>query len=494
MSLDFDRCFAASKSRDPRFDGRFFVAVLSTRIYCRPICPVPMPKPRNIRFYPSAAAAREAGFRPCLRCRPEASPGTPEWRGPSALVARGLQLIERGAMDQGGIDQLSNQLNVGSRQLRRLFVEHLGAAPLRIAQTRRLHFAKKLIDETDLPMTEVAYAAGFSSVRRFNDVIRKTYARTPTELRGRRRIPSSGNGGALRLTLSYRPPFDWQAMLRYLKARAVPGVEQVEADTYQRTVRIGGQTGVLSAHQDRKPGQLILSVPPNLSAHLLSISARARRLFDLLADPMSILEHFENDPLLGPMVCANPGLRVPGAWDPFEVGVRAILGQQISVKAANTLAGRLALAFGEPLEPARGQGPETLFPEPLRLASADLKSFGMPGKRAEAIRRFARAVQQNPSLTQTPANLEQAIERLTAVPGVGPWTAQYIALRALGEPDAFPAGDLGLRRAAANGGGQVTESRLEELSKPWRPWRAYAAMHLWSGLTAGQNRATRDGR
>lgn len=487
MSLDFDRCFAATQSRDPRFDGRFFVAVRSTWIYCRPICPVPMPKPENVRFYPSAAAARAAGFRPCLRCRPEAAPGTPEWQGPSALVARGLQLIEQGVLDQGGIEQLSSQLNVGSRQLRRLFVEHLGAPPLRIAQTRRLHFAKKLIDETDLPMTQVAFAAGFSSVRRFNDVIRKTYARTPTELRGRRRTPSAESAGTLQLTLSYRPPLDWGAMLRYLQARAIPSVERVENGIYRRTVRIGVQRGVISVHEHHKASRLGLSIPLNLSEHVLSISARVRRLFDLLADPMSILEHFQADPLLAALVSANPGLRVPGGWDPFEIGVRAILGQQISVKAASTLAGRLASNFGQPLDMDQDPGPTVEFPGPARLAKAELRSIGMPRKRAEAVRQFARAVLHNPSLLQTPANLEQAIERLTAIPGIGPWTAHYIALRGLGEPDAFPAGDLGLRRAAANGGGQLTHSRLAQLSESWRPWRAYAAMHLWSAASAAHN-------
>lgn len=486
MSLDFERYYAASKSRDPRFDGRFFVAVLSTGIYCRPICPVRMPKRENIRFYASAAAAREDGFRPCLRCRPEASPGTPDWQGPSALVARGLHLIDQGLLDQAGIDELSSRLNVGRRQLRRLFVEHLGAPPIRVAQTRRLHFAKKLIDETRLPMTQVAFAAGFSSVRRFNDAIRATYARTPTDLRGRKQSSGSMAGDALELSLTYRPPFDWAALERFIQARAVPGVERFEDSVYRRTVSIGGMDGIISVANQRQPGRLVLHIPLELSGQALLITERVRGLFDLRADPMSIRAHFQSDPLIGPLVRRNPGLRIPGAWSAFELGVRAILGQQISVKAATTFAARLASTFGKPLRQEDDDREALLFPTAISLAESDLMRIGLPSARAQTIQRFARAAVDDPSLLETPTSLDHAIERLTAIRGIGPWTAQYIALRGLGEPDAFPAGDLGLRRGAANGDGPLSESRLCELSERWRPWRAYAAVYLWSASLTDQ--------
>ncbi len=485
MILDHQLCYSAMQSRDARFDGQFFTAVLTTGIYCRPICPALTPRPENVRFFISASAAEEEGFRPCLRCRPEASPGTPDWQGPSALVSRALRLIAEGVLDEAGVGGLAQRLNIGTRQLRRLFVKHLGAPPSSVAQTRRLHFAKKLIDETQLPMTEIAFCAGFSSVRRFNAAVRSAYDRSPTELR---RTGRSGHAEAgdlnLRLRLSYRPPLDWPSLIQFLHARAIPGVESVERDAYRRTVRVGNSVGVLELQHIEGEQYLLLSVPPELSRSLMYISERMRTLFDLRADPLAITNHLRHDKQTSGLVERYPGLRVPGAWDGFEVAVRAILGQQVSVKAANTLAGRLVKKYGEPLQKAKGDQLAYLFPLPERLAEANLFDIGLMPGRAEAIRALATAVRNGDLNFSTAIGLEEAVERITDLPGVGPWTAHYIAMRALSEPDAFPAGDLGLRRAAAEiKGTMLTESQLRQRAEAWRPWRAYAAMYLWRRYT-----------
>jgi AraC family transcriptional regulator of adaptative response / DNA-3-methyladenine glycosylase II len=346
MGLDFQRCYAATQSRDARFDGRFFVAVVTTGIYCRPICPAIMPRPENIRFFVSAAAAAEAGFRPCLRCRPEASPGTPDWQGSSSTVSRALRLISEGVLDEAGVNELARRLNIGPRHLRRLFVEHLGASPIAVAQTRRNHFAKKLIDETMLPMSEVAFCAGFSSIRRFNAAMRRTYGRAPTELRRtQKQMSPTASEANLQLKLSYRPPLDWQSLIRFLQARAIPGVEAISADRYRRTVHIGEATGIIQVQPGEGAQYLLLQVPPELSRGLMQISERVRNLFDLRADPMQISSHLTQDKRMAELVQSHPGLRIPGAWDGFEIAVRAIVGQQVSVKAANTLAGRLVKAY-----------------------------------------------------------------------------------------------------------------------------------------------------
>lgn len=481
MELDFQQCYTAGKSRDPRFDGRFFIAVLTTGIYCRPICPANMPRPENIRFFVSAAAAGEAGFRPCLRCRPEASPGTPDWQGPSSTVSRALRLISEGVLDEAGVDELARRLNIGPRHLRRLFVSHLGAPPIAVAQTRRIHFAKKLIDETMLPMAEVAFCAGFSSLRRFNAAIRSAYDQSPTALRRtKKQVPVTTGEAHLQLKLTYRPPFDWQSLIQFLQARAIPGVESVKIDRYRRTVQIGQATGILEVQPVAGAPHLLLRVPPGLSRSLLPIAERVRSLFDLRADPMEISGHLAQDKRLADLVRSYPGLRLPGAWDGFEMAVRTILGQQVSLKAANALAGRLVKAYGEPIQPAVEAELAYLFPCPERLADANLADIGLMPRRAEAIRALAGAVRDGHLAFGTAIGLEEAIERLTVLPGVGTSTAYYIAMRALGEPDAFPAGDLGLRRAAAENKGELlAEAQLWRRAEPWRPWRAYAAMVLW---------------
>jgi len=490
MKLDHQLCYAAIKSRDERFDGRFFSAVLTTGVYCRPICPARLPRFENIRFFATAAAAAEAGFRPCLRCRPESSPGTPDWQGPSATVSRALRLISEGVLDKFGVDEVAQRLNIGTRQLRRLFVQHLGASPLAVAQTRRNHFAKKLIDETDLPMSEIAFSAGFSSIRRFNAAFRKAYGKSPTELRRVGKCTDSNSDDfQLHLRLSYRPPYDWQSLIQFLQARAIPGVESVDEKRYRRTVQVGDEWGIIKVQPVESESHLLLSVPSNLSKGLIQIVERTRRLFDLNADPAEIMRHLQQDKMMATIVQAYPGLRVPGAWDGFEIAIRAILGQQVSVKAATTFAGRLVKAYGEPLSIPDEDQLSFLFPRPEQLAAAELSGLGLTPKRIEAIRELAKAVRDGDLVLGTAIGLGKATEPLMALPGVGPWTAHYIAIRALGEPDAFPSGDLILRRAAAEIEGKtLTEAQLRQRAEMWRPWRSYAAMYLWKKYTNTQNR------
>ena len=490
MQLDPQTCEKARLSRDARFDGRFFVGVLTTGIYCRPICPAPTPKSENVRYFPSAAAASQSGLRPCLRCRPEASPGTPAWLGTSDTVSRALALIDSGALDESSVDGLAERLGITTRHLSRLFREHLGAPPVAIAQTRRLLFAKKLINETDLSMADIAFSAGFGSVRRFNFIFQKTYGRQPSALR-RQRDPEHGPttraapDGELILELPYRAPLDWPGLVGFLAPRAIPGVEVVSPDSYRRTVSLSGSTGELEVRprSDRPCLELRLRLPN--SRQLLNLVNRVRRLFDLGADPVEINSVLETDPHLRPLVRKRPGLRVPGAWEGFELAVRAILGQQVTVKGATTLAGRLVERFGTPLASQTVDGLKALFPTPEVLADAESETIGMPKTRATAIRRLAAAVVDG-SINFDPAgDIEESTTRLTHLPGVGDWTAQYIAMRALGEPDAFPTSDLGLLKAASTDEHRLTPARLRKRAEAWRPWRAYAAMHLWNDPRAG---------
>jgi len=470
--LDRLVCDRARLSRDARFDGRFFIAVTTTRIYCRPICPARSPNAENIRYYPTAAAAEAAGFRPCLRCRPEASPGTPAWLGTSGLVSRALRLISEGALDRDGVDALSERLGITARHLRRLFLQHVGASPLEVALTRRVHFAKKLLDETGLPVAQVAFAAGFGSLRRLNAQIQRTYSRTPTELR-RKRSSAPATKESYRLSLAYRPPFDWDALIGFLSARATPGVESVTGSCYRRTIAIDGKTGTIQVGRSASKPAVELEVRFSDSRALLVIVERVRRMFDLGADPAVIDAQFGGDPLLGPILKRHPGIRTPGAWDGLELSVRAILGQQISVAAATTIAGRLAKRFGSAVEATDGL--DRIFPTAEQLATAPIEEVGVIAARAETIRTLARAVCAGSVTFSTTSSAENVTAVLQALPGIGPWTAQYIAMRALGEPDAFPSGDLILQRMA----GGCTARELERRSQQWRPWRAYAAMLLW---------------
>lgn len=476
MHLDPEVCEKARKALDPRFDGRFFIGVKTTGIYCRPVCRVRPPLRKNIDFYPTAAAAEDAGFRPCKRCRPETAPGTPAWLGSSAVVSRGLRMIEAGVLDgDGSVEDMAGRLGVGPRHLRRLFVEHVGAAPLSLARTRRVHFARRLIDETELPMAGIASAAGFGSVRQFNDAVRRTFHQSPSELRRN----AGGAAGPVVLRLPYRAPFDWEGLLAFMVPRAMPGVEQVVDGRYRRAFGSGGWIEVRSAEN---ADALEVHVRGANGGDLIGIAARVRRLFDLSADPSQIAEDLSRDRRLRPCIRRRPGLRLPGAWDPFEIGVRAILGQQVSVKGATTLAGRLVQRFGSPSSVVGQESLSHLFPEASTLCDAELEPIGLPRARAEAIRVWARAVDGGSISFDGAAPLEETLDALRALPGFGDWTAQYVAMRAFAEPDAFPSGDLGLRKALSDGKDPAKERDVREASEAWRPWRSYAALWLWSSL------------
>lgn len=482
MQLDHQICERARLARDHRFDGLFFIGVHSTGIFCRPICPAPSPKPEHIVYYPSAAAAMAAGLRPCLRCRPEASPGTPAWQGTSATVARAMTLIRQGAMDEGGVDGLAGRLGVGGRHLRRLFKIHIGASPLTIATTQKVLFAKKLINETDLSMTRIAFASGFGSIRRFNAAFKKIYSKTPSALRRKGGQTSSVQGAYFHCTLNlpYRPPFDWQAMLGFFALRAIPGVECADGDGYHRTIRLNDTTGTLSITPSQEDHALVLRVLLSDSRDLPAIVERVRRMFDLDANMGAIHEVLRADPVLALLVKKHPGLRLPGAWDPFEVAVRAVAGQQVSVKAARTVAGRIAAKAGSVCDRASHPGLTRFFPTAEEMRECALGAVGMPRKRLDTIKALAGAVASGEVNFLVSGSLSGFIAGLTRMPGIGAWTAQYIAMRALGEPDAFPVDDLGIMRALQQDGPRLTRGRILARAQSWRPWRAYAAIHLWN--------------
>ena len=464
MNLDFDSCYRAVRSRDPRFDGRFFTAVTSTDIYCRPICPARTPLAANVRFYTHAAAAEAAGFRACRRCHPEAAPGSPEWNVRADLIGRALRLIAEGAADEGGIGGvggLAARLGVSARYLHR-------------AQTARL-----LIDQTNLPLTTISGAAGFTSIRQFNETMRASFGCTPTALR--RRGPAASGGGGLTLRLPYRPPLDAAALLSYLGHRAVAGVEEVVDGRYRRTVALPRARGVVELEPLADADVVLLRLCLDDLRDLGPLVQRCRRLLDLDADPAAIGAALGADPLLAPLVAARPGLRVPGAVDGFELAARAILGQQVSVAGARTLAGRLVAALGAPLAAPRGALTHT-FPTPDRVAGADLGGLGLTGRRIVALRALARAVTEGGVALDRGADWERTVACLRALPGIGPWTASYIAMRALGDPDACPVADLGLRRALERRGLAGAPTAVAARAEAWRPWRAYATHHLWASL------------
>lgn len=472
MLLDTAICAQARKTRDARFDGRFFTGVLSTGIYCRSICPARSPKEENIRYFPTAAAAAEAGLRPCLRCRPECSPGTPAWLGTSATVSRALRLISESALEDGGIETLAERLGIGGRHLRRLFLQHLGASPVAVAQTRRLHFAKKLIDDSRLPMGEVAMASGFGSIRRFNAAFRKTYNRTPTQLRKLGAHAPAMSEGECCFQLRYRPPFDWTSMLEFLAPRATPEVEMVENGVYRRVFSLNDHIGWFEASLDEDINAITLRIHYPQPRSLFLIVERVRRMFDLSAEPNEIMRHLSGSAGFARRVKARPGLRVPGSWDGFELAVRAILGQQVTVRGATTLTGRLVREFGVQVTSRRGIS--HLFPVPEKLAEANFARVGLTKARALTIRSLARAVCDG-VISFSGSNPDEFSARFRELPGIGDWTAQYVAMRAFNEPDAFPASDLGLLRAT----GLSNPKELAAKAEAWRPWRAYAAMYLW---------------
>jgi AraC family transcriptional regulator, regulatory protein of adaptative response / DNA-3-methyladenine glycosylase II len=474
MDLDPVRSYRAFLSHDRRFDGRVFCGVVTTGVYCRPICPVRPAKFENTRYFACAAAAEAAGFRPCMRCRPETAPGTPAWMGTSAIVSRAMRLISEGALDGGDVEALASRVGVGGRQLRRLFGEHLGASPADIARARRVHFARKLIDETDLPFREVAASAGFQSVRQFNHSMRATFRKSPRTLREKRKSnPGAGTGLVLRLP--FRPPLDWTALVDFLSARATSGVEVVTSESNRRTVSVGEKPGFIEVRP--APGNAHLVLTAHLPEYdgLLDVVGRVRRVFDLDSDPVEVERHLRKSADLRDRVAHSPGLRVPGAWHPFELAVRAILGQQVTVRGATTLAGRLAGEFGEAVD----CGPDLvrLFPTARALERAAIERIGVPKSRADALRALARSATAGDLDFSNGRN--DVVERLCSIPGVGPWTAEYVAMRALGEPDAFPASDLGVRRALGKSKHPVSTKEAERRAEAWRPWRSYAVLHLW---------------
>jgi len=476
LGLDRSALDRARLSRDARFDGRFFIAVTSTGIYCRPICPSPTSKNTNVRYYATAAAAAEAGFRPCLRCRPEAAPGTPGWLGTSAVVRRALRLIQEGVLDEMSVDELAARIGIGPRHLHRLFTKHVGASPIAVAQTRRLHFAKRLLDETDLPITQIALASGFGSLRRFNYTFQQTYNRAPRDIRRQRRGGiAAADADEVVLRLAFRPPYDWTQVRDFLAARAVPGVERVERG-YARTVKSGTDQAIVCVRALEHDDALELRVRGAAPTMLFQISSIARRMFDLAADPTRIAVAFKADDLLTPLVKRRPGLRIPGAWDAFECAVRAVLGEHVDAAAARVLAGRLVARAGEPIAEA-AEGLTHSFPTPQAVASTDLSGLGLAAGRIATLRALASATHAGKVDFST--NVEEILSALTSLPGFDAAAAQYVALCALGEPDAFPRGDLIVRRMAGSQRKPLTARELDARMEAWRPWRGYALIHLW---------------
>ncbi len=481
-AIDDNAAYNAMTSRDPRFDGVFFVGVTSTGIYCRPICPVKTPRRENCRFFQCAEAAEKATFRPCLRCRPELAPGSAPVDHAQRIAHLIVHRIDEGHVDDGaGLEEIAADLGLSSRQLRRIVQKELGVSPMELIQTRRLLLAKQLLTETQLPVIDIAFASGFSSLRRFNAAFSSHYRMPPTRLRKE----AEQHGGKINaadtstLQLTYRPPYDWEGLLKFLSARVIKDVDLVSDGSYARTVLLGKSKGWIRVTHAAEKRALLVEFTHSLTFVLPALLGRLRNLFDLAARPDLIAAHLMQDPLLRKGVMKNPGLRVPGAFDGFELALRATLGQQITVKAATTLSCRFAEAFGEKIE--------TPFPEltrlsplPERVARAsvdDIARLGIVSARAKCILALAQAVQGGTLSFDVGTDPEAAIQRLVALPGIGPWTAHYIAMRALRWPDAFPKEDIVVR----NNLGGVTAKRAEEMSQVWRPWRSYAVMHVWNG-------------
>ena len=478
MPLDPATCYRALRSRDARFDGRFFVAVSSTRIYCRPVCTVKPPKRENCRFYPSAAAAETGGYRPCLRCRPELAPGNSSIDATSRLAQAAASLIEDGTMNGAGVEALAARLGVSERHVRRALGTEFGVSPIEFAQTQRLLLAKRLLTDTTLPVTEVALGSGFGSLRRFNALFKERYRLNPKQLR-RVAQRSAATADALRFELAYRPPYDWAGLMAFLGARAVEGVEAVDANAYRRTVRVPldkhWHCGWIEVAPSARKPALTVTVAASLAKAAPVVLGRVKALMDLSCHPAEV------SGALGKVAAKHPGVRVPGAFDGFEVAVRAILGQQVSVAAARTLAGRFAAAFGAPIETpfAALTG---AFPSPERVADlkvGDIAKLGLPGARAQTVLGLARAMAEGRIELRPHADIERSLAALRELPGVGEWTAQYIAMRALAWPDAFPHTDLGVMKAL----GEKRPQKVLAMAEAWRPWRAYAVMHLWRSLT-----------
>ena len=482
--LDFERCYRAVESRDARFDGWFITAVRTTGIYCRPSCPTPVrPKRENVSFYPTAAAAQLAGYRACKRCRPDASPGSPEWDVRGDLVGRAMRLIADGTVDRDGVDGLARRLAVSERHLDRLLLRELGAGPLAIARAQRAQTARVLIETTDLPFTDVAFAAGFESIRQFNDTVREVFALTPTALRTAGRHRADIAHGVLTLRLAYRPPLDWSTLSTWLRVRALPGVAEVTGGVYRRTLRLPRGAGVVALEPVETHIRCTLRLES--MADLTSAVRQCRRLLDLDADPLSVVEVLSKDRRLLSTVKKRPGLRAPGAVDGTELAIQAVLGQQVSLAAARTLALRLVTANGDVIKIADPTLTH-VFPTAEAIAEADLARLGVPATRRATLRGLARAVVGGSLALDPGADRTETYQQLLRLPGVGEWTAGYIVMRALGDPDTFLASDLGIKKAGARLGIGSNPRAISEHAAAWRPWRSYATHQLWATLSDSQ--------
>ncbi len=477
--VDTETCYKAVLARDKRYDGSFFTAVLTTGIFCRPICPANTPKQKNCRFMPSAAAAQAAGFRPCLRCRPELSPNFPGWHGTSATVTKALKYISDGFLNSNDVPGLAEKLGLGERHFRRLFQKHMGTSPTNVAMSRRLLMAKQLLCESRLPVTQIAHAAGFQSVRRFNDALKRNFKLSPSDIR-KRNGSTAGNSAELTLKLGYSPPYNWENIINYLRPRAIPGVETICDNSYSRTFQLQDRIGSFTVAPLTKVNMLSVTIRNCEVTSIPLILSRVRSIFDLDTNINVINHHLSDFPDLAGRILNNPGIRVIGAWDPFELTIRAILGQQVTVAAATTLSGRIVARHGIPcVTPCATLS--HIFPTPEILAKADLSGLGITGNRIKAIQNLAQVLTDDPDFFNRSTDLSDIIDNLCKLPGIGAWTANYVAMRALGEVDAFPSADLILqKRMQENDMPRPTAKELEKISQNWRPWRAYAAMYLWN--------------
>jgi len=489
MELDPNVCYRIIEARDPRFDGKFFTAVTTTGVYCRPICPARTPKRENVRFFLCAAQAEQAGFRPCKRCRPETAPGTPAWNGTATTINTALRLIGNGFLDEHSVRDLADRLGIGERHMRRLFLEHLGIAPHAIAQSRRAHFAARMLREADMRISHVALGAGFGSIRQFNDVFRAVFCETPGSFRTKRKMTARASqrrkvDSSLTFTLAYRPPFRWDDIMSFLGKRVVPGVEEVTDRSYRRSISAGKAAGVLDVKPAGDGGNCLRVSLEGIQPALVGPTVRrVRRMFDLDADPLAIADHLSRDARLQPAVKAAPGMRLPLTWDPFEAVVRAVIGQQISVAGAVTIVGRLAQRCGKALE-ARGTITR-VFPSPADIVRADLSALGMPESRQKTLVAVSRAILGRTIRLDGSMPPDELETGLVTLPGIGPWSAQYVALRGLGEPDSFPESDLGIRKALDSLGYPKDRRERKKAVDLLAPWRGYAAIYLWQTLSTG---------
>nr|WP_222131580.1 AlkA N-terminal domain-containing protein [Pseudonocardia sp. C8] len=488
--LDHDTCYRAVAAKDARFDGQFVTAVRTTGIYCRPSCPVPPPKARNVEFLRTAAAAQSAGYRACRRCLPDAVPGSPEWNLRADAAGRAMRLIADGVVEREGVPGLAARLGYSPRQLGRILSAELGAGPLALARAQRAHTARVLVETTPLGLADVAFAAGFGSVRQFNDTVRAVYGVPPSRLRAeaaRRRGTPQAGPGTITLRLPYRAPFDPHGLLEHLAARAVDRVEQVDGGVYRRTLRLPHGPAAVALDLTARPGAVLATLRTADPRDIGPAVSRLRRLLDLDADPLAIDTALATDPVLAPLVAATPGIRLAGTADPAETAVRTVLGQQVSVAAARTAASRLAVAHGTPLPAALhdDDGPDLLFPAPETLAGVELAG---PARRATSLRRLCAALASGELILDAGRDPAALRAELRALPGIGPWSAGYLAMRVLGEPDELLASDLAVRRGAAALGLPGDEDALVARSTAWAPWRSYAATHLWRAAVPADRR------